>query len=153
MTFLWMAQHLYHHKCYWLLKYQCVLCRNQTVIFNRINVRVCHWPYVPHAFMALGLAISINTQIQTGRANVFWVHSLIRSLSSTILIDQSYFNWPLSNKAPLVENPCRSVYIAHKWRPMGCFLPHRTLLYVRYSLICMGLPPGALIWKVVNSRC
>ena len=33
---------------------------------------------------------------------------------------------------------------------MGCFLPHRTQFCERYTLICMGLPPEALSWKVVN---
>ena len=32
----------------------------------------------------------------------------------------------------------------------GVFLPHRTPLCERYTLICMGMPPGALICKVAN---
>ena len=39
-------------------------------------------------------------------------------------------NWPLSNKAPLVENPCRSVYITQKMAADGEFpTPSDTIMW------------------------
>ena len=61
-------------------------------------------------------------------------------------------NWSLSNKTPLVTNPCKwyQCISLTKWRPMGCLLSNRTPFCDWYTLICMGMLAGALIWKVVN---
>ena len=44
-----------------------------------------------------------------------------------------------------------SVYRSQNGGRWGVFYPRRTPFCERYTLICMGLPPEALIWKVVNS--
>ena len=59
-------------------------------------------------------------------------------------------NWPLSHKAPLVADPCRSMYIAHKMASDGVKNTPRPPFCERYTMVCMGLSLEALYWKVVN---
>ena len=45
-------------------------------------------------------------------------------------------NWPLSNKAPLVAKPCKSVYIAHKMAADGVFsTPSDAILWAIFTYL------------------
>ena len=88
------------------------------------------WPHIvkfdPYGYKLRGICDSVLSYMELSRTLIWLI------------------NWPLSNKAPLVANPCRSVYIAHKMAADGVFsTPSDAILWAIYTDLHRSATRGA----------